>query len=416
MPDKSFNPELSSEKKDWLEQVNKDLKGKDFNATLTTENKGIKIKPLYTSVDLPHFAQDEEIELEEDLDDDLAAIYTGSGDRLLTWSISEEMHVPDTGKLNDIVLASVSRGANCIRLTADNDKQWETFFDEIFTLEYPAPFILHCHTDITEENIVNIWRERIGFMGSRDTLINAIEFDPVSYWLEKGKIENESKTINNLSEIYFRLTAHMQDCKLIKIDTQQFAEKGNTPAQQLAYAMGIATYYFDILSKKHIPPEDLLHLLSFRFSAGSDYFMEIAKLRAFKILWTNLIKAFAPSVDFIRNPYMHVCLSNTSADTENPYDNLYRLTTQAMSAVLGECDVMSIATDNIKESNAANLIMAVQTILRYESSFDIYRDAANGSFYIESLTTQLAEQAWHIFQQMETEGGFMECWKKGNIK
>ncbi|MBC8047332.1 MAG: methylmalonyl-CoA mutase, partial [Fimbriimonadaceae bacterium] len=119
---------------------------------------------------------------------------------------------------------------------------------------------------------------------------------------------------------------------------------------------------------------------------------------------------------FIPNPYIHAITSTKHFNEENKHNNLIQLTTQAMSSILGGSDALSISNYDAQDNHLVRLSTNIQNMLRYESYLDNYREAANGSFYIETVTAQLAEKAWKLFQEIESDGGFLESWKNGKIK
>lgn len=399
--EKLFHPLPGATKEAWLQQVNKDLKGADFNTKLISENDGIQIQPLYTKDNLPDFVQDASTDFLEDFDEEIISAVHDEGADILVWNICEETN-GDAAFLNDLVIASLKRGANCLRIHSND---WDLFFNDIRKINYQHTFMLNVESDLTEENIVNIWRERVGFIGNRDLLISGIEFDPISYFIKNQNIEHGEKSFNNLAQLFFRLTPHLHDCRLIKVDATIFENANHT--EQLANALSIAAEYLEQMSERDVPLEELIHLFTFRFSISTDYFFEIAKLRAFKILWTNLLKAFIEEIEFIPNPHLHAVTSLQSADNISRHSNLIRTTTEAMSAILGGCDDLSILPYDENDPDGVRLATHIQNILRYESHFDHYREAANGSFYLETITTQLAEQAWNLFQEIEDGGGIL---------
>jgi len=393
----------------WLDQVTKDLKGADFNSRLVSYTDNIAIQPLYTKDDVPEFVQDETSEFLEDIDQSIEEAISEEGSTILTWNICEDIHTSG-GYLNDQLIVSLKRGCNFLRVSGD----WHIFFNDIRKINVPATFVLHPDGDLTDDNIVRTWREYIGYIGSRDQLITSIEFDPIGYFIMTGNTAQAGRSFNHLAELFFRLSAHLQDCRLIHIDTTYFDKKNTGPSQQLAYALAIATDYLHELSSRKVPLEEIIHLMSFRFFVGVDYFTEIAKLRAFKILWHNLLKSFIPDIEFIPNPYIHAVATTADFNAGTPHDNLLRTTTEAMSAILGGCDTLSVMPYDNADPQATRLATHIQNILRHESNFDNYREAANGSFYIETLTTEIAARSWEIFLEMESKGGFLEKMKMQN--
>lgn len=404
----SQNP--SNARQQWLQLVTKDLKGEDFNAKLVHHSEGIAIQPLYTRADKPEFIQEEDADFLEDIDPSLIEDLEADSARVLYWTVCEELTLHPDDDLETLVINAVNRGARHLRLRVENESDWDAVAKGLNRMQLPVLFSFDLTGNLLTENIVSVWRNRMGAMGDRDRLVGALEFDPVTWWLQNGIPESFGPSFNALADLFFRLSGHLQDCRLVKIDTTPLAKNGAGMVEQIASALAICSDYFDQMSKRNVPLDELVHLISFRFATGTHYFMEIAKLRAFKIVWNNLVKSFIPEMDMIPNPYLH-CETIIQPLTENTHNNLLHTTTAAMSAILGGCDALSVTPYDAADPNAERLATNIQNILRYESYLDKYRDAANGSFYLENITTQLAAAAWDRFREIEKNGGFLKNMK-----
>lgn len=388
----------------WLAQVQKDLKGAGFEEKLVSKIEDIAIQPLYTRNNLPEFEKDESSEFLLDLDPEFTDAIQDNGTQTLTWNVAEEMLVNEDSDMNTLVTAARKRGASYIRLSVTSDRVWDHVVNEIIKLTTPANFTFNIDADLNDEDIVSKWRDRVGYLGERDRLLIGIEFDPIGYWNKNGEPEHKGTAFAHLADLFFRLSGHLHDCRLVKIDATAFAEKNDTAVEQLAQTLLITSNYFDQMEKRNVPLEELMQLVSFRFGIGTNFFFEIAKLRAFKILWNNFVKAYMPEMDFIPNPEIQ-CVTATASFTENDeHSNLLRTTTAAMSAILGGCDALIVAPFSKNEDPiiAQQLATNIQNLLRYESYIDRYRDAANGSFYIESLTASIGEAAWNRFVELKS--------------
>jgi methylmalonyl-CoA mutase len=387
----------------WLQQVHKDLKGADFNEKLIHHTQGIDIQPLYTEADLPVFEADANADFMADMDDDFAEAVQDQQQQHVTWNITEEWEVSAETDLNALVKSARQRGVVDLRLRATQDSDWDTVFDGIRKMSSPAN--IHVDTNgLLDEHAAGHWRERIGFLGDRDRLIQSIQFDPILYWEKNGYPPSTATQFDRLAETFLRISGHLQDCRLVKIDTTDLAAAGATVVDQLAHTLHRAAMYFDALERRNITLFELTQLCTFRFGVDTNYFFEIAKLRAFRILWNNLVKAYDPELDFVAVPYVHAAITTRSFTTDDMHSNLLRSTTAAMSALLGAADAVSIPPFNTNNPDvqAVRLATNIQNLLRYESYMDRYRDAANGSYYIESLTRTIGEQAWEKFKAIHT--------------
>jgi methylmalonyl-CoA mutase len=160
--------------------------------------------------------------------------------------------------------------------------------------------------------------------------------------------------------------------------------------------------------------------MQFVFAVGSNYFMEIAKLRAARMLWAKIVDAYKPKDKNYCKTFIHVVTSTWNKTLYDPYVNMLRSTTEAMSAALGGADSITVNpfdsvykdSDEFSERIARN----IQIILKEEAHFDKVSDPAGGSYYIENLTNSIAEKAWELFINIQEKGGFLEAFKEGYIQ
>lgn len=397
-------------KEEWLQQIRKDLRGDDFNTKLVSETDGIAVQPVYTNEDIPPseiFGDDDfaEMELEEE------------EGQLLSWSVCREVVFHTHSDIYDLADTEKNNGAMCMHISGDIIALLQQL-----RLIRPAAnhFMLHIDSDLADAELVTEYRNRISNLGGHQLLITSLEFDPIGYWMRNGSIRDQDASFNHLADLFFKLSPILHDCKIIHVDATISAEAGADSAQQLAHALAIAQEYISALIKRNVPFEEIFALFNFRFSIGSKYFFEIAKLKAFRRLWINLIKAYMPDTDYIPAPHIHAIVTQVNIAAEDSHTNVLRTTTEAMSAIVGGCEVLSVLPYDLhaqeKDENAERLALNVQHILRYESYFDAYHNVAEGAYFIESLTTELAENAWKYFGEITEAGGFIHCLQQGTIQ
>lgn len=152
--------------------------------------------------------------------------------------------------------------------------------------------------------------------------------------------------------------------------------------------------------------------VEFVFAAGSNYFFQIAKLRAARMLWAQAVAAFGPENPETCVMRLHVRTSRLNKSVYDRYTNLLRVTTEAMAAVIGGCDTLSVEPFGFTPHQA----LSVQRVLREEAHLDAVADPAGGSYYIEALTDALAGQAWILFQSVEAEGGYAKAVAEGSVE
>ena len=195
------------------------------------------------------------------------------------------------------------------------------------------------------------------------------------------------------------------------IRADRLHEAGANAVQELGY--GIAAGVDRLAGLTETQPVDVAAgKMEFVFAVGSAYFVELAKLRAARMLWAQAVSAFAPADPSVGRMRLAVRTSYRNKSTCDRYTNLLRVTTESLSAVIGGCDELAVMPFGFDPHLGLN----VQRILREESHLDAVSDPASGSYFIEALTAALAREAWKLFQQVESEGGYAKALASGSIR
>ncbi|GAA4362364.1 hypothetical protein GCM10023185_30220 [Hymenobacter saemangeumensis] len=205
------------------------------------------------------------------------------------------------------------------------------------------------------------------------------------------------------------LTRAMPDFRPLAVNGAFFGNRGATTTQQVAFSLNTAAALLHYLPNEEVSLAEVARALHVHLAISPSYFVEIAKLRAFRRLWATLLHAYGLPADGAASLRIHAATASWTQTTLDPHTNLLRHTTEAMSAVLGGADSLSIAPfDSVfAESNAfsSRLSRNLSIILREESGLGRVQDPAAGSYFIETLTDQLAREAWALFQRVEAAGG-----------
>jgi methylmalonyl-CoA mutase len=187
-------------------------------------------------------------------------------------------------------------------------------------------------------------------------------------------------------------------------------EAGAHCVQQLGYAISAGVERLAGLTATK-PVADAAREIEFVFAVGPSYFLEIAKLRAARLLWAQAVSAFGPKVDNAGTMRLHVRTARRNKSIYDRFTNLLRATTEALSAVIGGCDRLTVEPFGFDGHRAVN----IQRILMEEAHIDAVADPGGGSYYIEALTDSMAREAWKLFQQVEAEGGYAKALESGSI-
>jgi len=365
--------------KQWKQQIQYELKGADYNETLVWESpEGIKVKPFY---------HNDETEV------NLNAITPSK-----PFAIVQNIFVHDVKKSNARALETLQRGAESVRFTLENDTiSIEELMQNLplenvnyyFNLPFLSIDFVTKINDFASKNKANIF----------------IQNDPIEQLVKDGNwFENLEKDFEKLNTITSKTAV-----PFLTISSGIYQNAGANILQQLAYTLAHANEYFNRISAINQP-------ITIEVAVGTNYFFEIAKLRALRILFNTLASEYNQNFD------CHIIATPTKRN-KTLYDynvNMLRTTTECMSAILGGADaVANLAYDAIyhKDNEFGDRISRNQLlVLKHESYFDKVNNPADGAYYIETLTEQLAEKALELFKDIEKNGGLISQLIDGTIQ
>ena len=376
-----FSEFESVSSKQWKQKIQFELKGADYNDTLIWNSpENIKVKPFYHQDDLQ----------------DVLPINTKASE----FKICQNIFVFDLEKSIERALESIGRGAESIRFSIEDETIDVAKLLEKLPLENCAIYF-------------NLYFISIDFVSKIEAIAqkrNAkiyCNLDPIGQLAKEGnwfktKEKDNFETINSLSKI-------VSKSSIISIDGTLYQNAGTNMVQQIAYSLAHANEYLNRISIINQP-------IVFQISVGTNYFFEIAKLRALRILFHLIAKEYNPNLE------CHLLVSPTKRN-KTIYDynvNMLRTTTECMSAIIGGADaIANLPYDALyhKDNEFGDRIARNQLlVLKNESYFDKVNNPADGTYYIESITNQLAEKALTLFKDIEANGGFLKQLNEGIIK
>ena len=362
--------------KAWKQKIQVDLKGLDYNETLLWHtNEGITVKPFYSKEDQTH----QKIQLPK-----------------TDFFICESIFVDDVNIANKLALDALQRGANAIEFIVNSEFDTKKLLNGITPTSNTRLYFKFNFLD------ANYQKELANFINNENVYFNN---DII------GNLAKIGNWFYNLQSDHEQLEKLSSINNSIAVNASIYQNAGANCTQQLAYALAHANEYLN-----HFGGE-IANKIHFNFSVGSNYFFEISKLRAFRILWSSLLKEYG-----VENTETHI-FTQPSLRNKTLYDynvNMLRTTSESMSAVLGGANTVSnISYDEIfhKSNEFGERISRNQLlVLKEESGFEDAQHFANGSYYIEAITEQLTENALEIFKLIEQGGGFLKQLKEGVIQ
>jgi len=360
----------------WKQKIQADLKGADYNETLLWKtNEGITVKPFYTKEDRTN---------------------TPVKSPQNSFKICQTILISDEKTANKLALEALEKGATAIQFIAKRKFNHTLLLDRI----HFSAACIYFKFEFLDAAFVNEVSQYTGATNCYFQIDILGSLAEVGNWFVN--LKEDFKTLENI-------VTSVDNCISISGDLYQNA--GANMVQQLAYTLAHANEYLNYFGAENA---DKIH---FQFSVSSNYFHEIAKLRAFRVLWEALLSEYnvkATTAHFFVQP---------SSRNKTLYDyniNMLRTTSECMSAILGGSNTVSnISYDHMyAESNpfGERISRNQLLILQQESGFEHAQDITKGSYYIEALVDQMAEKALIIFKQIEKGGGFLKQLKEENIQ
>jgi methylmalonyl-CoA mutase len=247
--------------------------------------------------------------------------------------------------------------------------------------------------------------EMLERLGRRPIDDGSVDYQPL------GDMDRAVKFIRAAGGPQFRPVAIRAD--------RRFTALGATTVQELAFALGEGVEIMAELTDRGLTPDEAAHALAFSFAIGSNYFMEIAKLRAARTLWARAIESFHPADAGAGRMTICARTSHSTKTIYDPYVNVLRATTEAMAAAIGGADSIQVGAFDrtYREPGEASRRLArnTQLILKQEALLDRSVDAAGGSYYLENLTDSCACETWALFQKVEAAGGYLKYLASGAL-
>ncbi|HSV87503.1 MAG TPA: methylmalonyl-CoA mutase subunit beta, partial [Bacteroidales bacterium] len=394
--------------KQWEEKILADLKGADYQKLIWTTVDGLAFRPYYRAEDIERLTY-------EDASPGYPPYRRGSKKLDNNWEIRQYIYLEDLQEANAKARKALLKGADGVRLNTsnvNNSQDLGTLLEGINLANTPVHFS-NC------KNYPKIfeWLSGISPSGSRGSL----NFDPLGYYALYSQFYNDRHS--DLDQAALLLSAGLSklpEFRVITVNGQHFHNAGGSMVQELAFALGQANEYLVDLTQKGFSIDDIAPRIQFILAVGSDYFPEIARLRAARVLWAKIVEQYNPKVKTSMKMHIHAETSQWNKTIYDPYVNILRTTTESMAAALGGADSITVhpfdmaykKPDEFSERIARNQ----QLILKHESYFHEVADPAGGSYYIETLSQTIGEAAWNLFRELEEEGGFVSSVEKGLIR
>ncbi|MBQ2362650.1 MAG: methylmalonyl-CoA mutase small subunit [Bacteroidaceae bacterium] len=411
--EKLFSDFVAPSAQEWREKIEVDLKGADYQKKMVWKtNEGFSMEPFYRKEDVENLAT------VNALPGDFPYV-RGNKAADNSWYVRQDIKCGDCAKeANAKALDVLNRGVDSLGFIVPGEKVNKEYVEallegilaECVELNFRT---CQCHCVELAQILVEYFEAK-GYDKAR--LAGSISFDPLEKMVMKGK-DTEGKLA--VAKTLVETLAAYPLFRAVAVNAYRLTDAGAYSYQDLGYALAWGNEYMAQLTEAGVPAELAAENIKFNLGINGVYFMEIAKLRAARMLWAHVVGQYTDNKEAAK---MHVCAYTTTYNQTvfDSYVNMLRSQTEAMSAALGGVESLVVvpfdAPYETPTDFAERIARNQQLLLKDECHFDRMVDVAGGSYFIEQLTKSLSEQAWNLFLSVEEQGGFLAAVKAGAVQ
>ena len=408
----SESPPVPTEK--WEEVITADLKGADYERKLVWKTgEGFNVRPYYRAENLEgiKFLGSQAGEFP----------YVRGTHAHNRWRVHQTVSVVCPKEANAEALKILNAGVDslgfCIASADFSAADLDMLLKDICIPAVEITFCGEKMANVAELVLAKVEKEGI----AKEDVRIAFCIDPLVKGLSsKGDFcsPNGEKCIARIVELIHK-TKEYKHVRIVTVAGQTFGNSGSTIVEELAFTLSAGHDYLVRLTDAGLDVDAAARKLRFSFSVSSNYFMEIAKFRAARMLWANIVKGYGPAKNCACKMQIHAETSRWNQTVYDPYVNMLRGTTEAMSATIAGVHSLEVMPFDASFENptefSKRIARNVELLLKNESHFDQVVDPAGGSYYVENLTQSIAAEAWKLFLEIEEKGGYTEAYKAGLI-
>jgi len=411
--EKLFNDFQPISTEEWEALIREDLKGADYEKKLVWKTvEGLRIKPYYRAEHIKDLVAPKTIPCQ--------APFVRGNKKDNNWIIRQDIDDELPLTANNKAVKALNSGAEAIALNVSFCKNAQDLINllkginlDIVNIHYygASSYLLLAELLVKATKALDF---------DSKNLKGSFNFDNLGYYFAHGSFY--ASIDSNFAELSHLLDIGKRDfpqIKIININAHLIHNSGGSLTQELAYSLAMGNEYITNLLSKGQQIDDILSRIQFTYAIGSNYFLEISKIRAARLLWSAIAEQFKPANEISKYMVIHSISSLWNKTIYDPYVNLLRCTTEAMSAAIGGCDSMTVLPFDIAyksgDSISNRIARNIQIILKEEAYFNKIVDASAGSYYVENLTESIAEASWQMFLNIESKGGFINTALSGEI-
>jgi len=411
--EKLFTEFTAPTTQEWLDKIEVDLKGADFQKRLVWRtNEGFNVQPFYRREDLANLKTPDALPGE-------FPFVRGNKKDSNEWYIRQNIVVTDPAEANKKALDILMKGVDSIGFKLGHAELSAEFIETLLKdirldcIEVSYRACLRHALQLAD--LLVAYFEKEGY--DKEKIVGGLGFDPIERMLMKGK--NSTFLLPDMPKLVEKLKDY-PNLRCVMVHSDLLNNSGAYIVQEMGYALAWGNEYLQQLTDTGVDVDLAASKIKFYMGISENYFMEIAKFRASRLLWAQIVKQYEPKCDCSCKMVINASTSTYNQTVFDSYVNLLRSQTEAMSAALGGVHSLVVTPFDTPYEKPTEFSERIarnqQLIIKEESHFDRIVDAGAGSYYIEHLTDALAQEAWKLFLKIEDEGGFLEAVKKGIVQ
>ncbi|QIZ68293.1 methylmalonyl-CoA mutase family protein [Geobacillus subterraneus] len=405
---------------EWEQEAERSLKGKPLERLVTMTYENIAVKPLYTRRDVEALGPLEQ--------------YPGFGHyvrgarpegyRGEPWKVSQEISAASPSDWNEAVKHDLARGQTEIHFALGRLPFAVESVEDVAAMLDGVPLHRYSLRVDAGARSLPFLALLAAYFKERGVLLSsvrgAIGMDPLGAWAEQGTLPcSLERLADEMAEVTKWAMEQMPAVRTIFVRGEPYHNGGANAVQELAFSLASAVEYIRAGLDRGLTIDDIATRMQVSLAVGADFFMEIAKLRAARRLFAQVIEAFGGS-ESSRRIELHVRTSPFTKTVYDPYVNMLRAGAEAFAAVVGGADGVHVSPFDeaigLADAFSRRIARNTQLILLEEAHLSQVIDPAGGSYYVETLTANLAEAAWKLFQQVEEKGGMKQALQDGFVQ
>lgn len=410
--EKLFSDFAAPSRQEWLDKIEVDLKGADFQKKMVWKtNEGFSVQPFYRKEDIADMATTNALPGE-------FPYVRGNKKDHNHWYVRQNIKCDDAQTANEKALDVLNKGVTSLGFSIPA-KQLDAAYIAAL-LQGIEPECIELNFSTCQGHTLELARLLVAYFTEKGydpaKLTGSVNFDPMQKMLTKGKdttaLLAQAKELVSIFEAF-------PGIRCITVNTDTLCNSGAYIYQELGYALAWGNEYLSQLVDAGVPAELAASKIKFNMGISGVYFMEIAKFRAGRMLWAGIVKQYTSCTEACKM-YVNATTTTYNLTVFDSYVNMLRTQTEAMSAALANVESIVVTPFDtpyeVPTDFAERIARNQQLLLKEECHFDKIVDVAGGSYFLETLTKSLAEQAWKLFLGVEEEGGFLAAAQAGTIQ